>query len=203
MQKLDVQIPEEVLELVNVIQRTVGPEFEVTLAGGFLRDSYGNAPIKDIDIIVTPVKECALVCPEMEVYNAVQEASIQDWFCIENQVMTDYIESMKARNVSGLIMGQSPNLGNFECQLIIYGEHKSRAEVAADMDINICQVVMGPDGVVWATESFVYGFHNKVLTVLNGQDDEREAERIQRMLKKYPDFKVTNQTLSDLGGQND
>lgn len=191
MHRLHIKVPSEVLELVNVIQHTLGAEFEVTLAGGFLRDSYGGAAIKDIDIIVTPVKE--MEDPTSRVTTLVDLGYIQDWFYSSKVVPANYIETMASRGVHGLIMGQCPNLGNFECQLIVYGKPMSRPEVAADMDLNICQVIMGPDGEVWATSSFIYGFQYGVISVLNGQSDEREAERIERMLKKYPDFvDITN-----------
>lgn len=196
MQKLDVQIPEEVLDLVNVLQRTLGSEFEVTLSGGFLRDSYGNAPIKDIDIMVAPVRGETDVAV---IHDIIYDSYIADWFTGRSICNGDYIQGMEARGVQGIIMGECPNLGGFECQLIVYREPIERNAIAADMDINICQVVMGPDGVIWATEAFVYGFQYKLLTILNGQSDKREAERIERMLAKYPDFKVTNRTVSDLG----
>lgn len=196
MHKIDIEVPEEVLGLLKAIDKAVGTKYEVYLAGGFLRDSYGNAPIKDIDIMVVPKEHQGTATGD--VYGLVVDNYIMDWFAPEKLLYSEYLEGMSERGVDGLIMGSSPNLGGFETQLIVYANPMTPEEIASDMDLNICQIVMGVDGEVLATDAFVSGFQHKVITVLKGQSDEREKERVGRMLIKYPDFHVTKQTVSDL-----
>lgn len=199
MHKIDIEVPEGVLGLLRTIDKAVGAEFDVYLTGGFLRDSYGNAPIKDIDIMVIP-KE-AHENNTGEVMTRVVDAFIPDWFQPSQLLYADYLEGMSERGVDGLIMGFSPNLGNFETQLIVYGKPMSIQEVAEDMDLNICQIAMGVDGEVLATDAFVAGFQHQVITIMNGQSDSRERERVGRMMSKYPTFTATNPTVSDFSNK--
>lgn len=187
MYVVDLKIRAVVLELLKVLSETL-PTYDIYLAGGYLRDTFGDAPIKDLDIIVVP-KESA-VDPTSNVYWRVDTSCIRDWFRGTSVINSEYIEGMEARGVHGLLMGVSPNLDNMETQLIIYDHPMTHQEVAEDMDLNICQIAMDSHGLILATPEFVDGFAQRTIKVLNGQGEAREAERIQRMLKKYPKFSV-------------
>lgn len=189
MNKLNLLIPQGVIELVQAVQAAVGSEYNVVLAGGFLRDTFGGANVKDLDIMVSPVDPTNTLSVVGEVYGRVQDAYIMDWYVPHKLLYAEYIEGMSERGLDGLLMGKSPNL-EIDTQLIVYGQPMTPSQVAHDMDMNICQIVMTPDGDVWATDEFLEGFRTETIMVLRGQSDARETERTQRMLKKYPHFHV-------------
>jgi hypothetical protein len=190
MNKVNMLIPEGVIQLVQAVQTALGSDYQVVLSGGYLRDTFGGAPIKDIDIMISPVAG-TIISDNVtaDVYGLVQAACMMDWFCPHKLLIADYMEGMSERGLDGLLMGKSPNL-EIDTQLIVYGQPMTPEAVAYDMDMNICQIVMTPDGEVQATNAFLNGFRDESIKVLRGQSDKREEERVQRMLKKYPHFHV-------------
>lgn len=196
MNKLNLEIPHGVTQYLSVLQDALSPNFRVVLAGGFLRDSSKGVKPKDLDILVAPIDNIVMgvyddgVAIVDNVVQRVADAHIPDWFFGNRVLNCDYIEDMKKRGLVGLIMGECPNLDNMESQLIIYGKPMNPTQMAHDMDMNINQVVMLPDGTVWATDAFVYGMNYGLIKVLQDYSEERQNQRIGRMLSKYPTFKV-------------
>lgn len=188
MIKLDVVIPKGVQQLLQTLQAALGTEYEVTLAGGFLRDTFGGAPIKDIDIMIAPNRSTK---PEVGVLELLERACIPDWFNSDVIFPGDYLGALKSRGVESIVMGNCPNLDNIESQLIIYGKPMSRSEIAHDMDLNICQIIGFPKGDVYATQEFIDGFNTETIEVLQGKDNpDREKEHVERIGKKYPSFTI-------------
>lgn len=196
MQKLNLEIPRGITQYLSVLQDALSPNFRVVLAGGFLRDTFGGATPKDLDILVAPSDNivmgvyddgAAIVDTVMQ---RIADAHIPDWFFGNKLINCDYITDMKNRGLVGLVMGECPNLDNIESQLIIYGKPMNSTQMAYDMDMNINQVVMIPDGTVWATDAFCYGMTYGAIKMLHDYSESRQRIRIGRMLSKYPNFKV-------------
>lgn len=205
--------PDEIMHLLSELERVLAPSFQVTLAGGFLRDSFGHVDFKDIDILVTPTEahpvsfEC-LVPAVQQVDNLVCGLINPDLFTKINMVDGSYVANMDDRGVDGVILGGS-NEYNIEVQLIVYSEYKSRIQLAHDMDINICQIVMSPIGHLYASPAFVSGFKNQEIITLNPREPGLDHTRRLRMIDKYPEFKVVEplftikETVSDLSKRGD
>lgn len=194
MQKIDITVPEDIQRYVAVLQDVLGPSYTVCLAGGCLRDTLGGVKWKDLDILVAPSSDAVAEVVEgyitEDVEKRVFDACIPDWFITQDIINCDYIADMKHRGVAGLIRGEVPNIDNAETQLIIYGKAMTPAAMMVDMDMNINQVVMGADGVVYGSEAFVHGMHYGYIKILNHYDPIRELSRIARMRTKYPHFNV-------------
>jgi hypothetical protein len=186
MYRIDITIPDGVLDLMDALEGALDSKFAITLAGGFLRDTYGRSSIKDIDIMVTPLESSTDV---MEITALLEQANIPAWFWLDGGMVGEYVDALKSRGVSLILMGECPILNNTEVQLIVYGKPMTRKEIAYDMDINICQIVGNSQGDVYATPAFMHGFTYKYLEVLQGKDNlAREQERMDRIGKKYPKF---------------
>lgn len=189
MVKLDLKLPPSVLGLLQALRGALGPDFQISLAGGFLRDTFGGARIKDIDVLVSPMNE-GFTFNGQTIIDALDRACIPDWIQVTESLDATYLSGMQARGVKYLFMGKCPNRDNQETQLIVYDKVMGRKELAKDMDINICQIACDPDGNVVASEEFVDGFNKQYIQVLNGESDDREVERVQRMQGKYPEFRI-------------
>lgn len=201
MNNLNIEIPSPVLGLIRTLEKAVAPRYTLTLAGGFLRDTYGYRSIKDIDILVAPVDPTDTdTFHTSNVGDLIDAYDIPDLFSIESYVDGSYVANMGDRGVDGIVMGSSKAL-DIDVQLIVYDTPKTRVQLAHDMDINICQIVMSPSGSLYASPAFLSGFKNKEIVTINPRDAVLDLERRERMSKKYPEFSVvspTNTTVSVL-----
>ena len=183
-----ITISKEVHTVLAQLGAAFGPSHAVYLACGYLRDLFSNQNYgtditpKDLDFMVVPNEGFEDVDIEPILDSL-------DWsiFQAGTLVHADYIEDMANRGVERLQMGYSP-LAHMEAQLIIYRKHLAPDAVAHDMDINICQVAMDSYGYPYATDAFFAGFDHGFIQVLHDYSAERKAERVNRMLRKYPNF---------------
>lgn len=186
MNKINIEVPTELYGVLTEIECAVSPKYTIYVAGGFLRDTHGNRPIKDLDIMVVPVdpSDTGYIS---EVSTLVDKVA-SNIFYPENVIPSQYLEGMKSRGISGVLMGYCRGM-SMESQLIVYGKHMTEEDVANDMDINICQIVLGEYGRAICTDAFLEGFQSKTIEVLNGKDNlPREQERLDRIGRKYPEF---------------
>jgi hypothetical protein len=192
----NIKVPQGVMDLLADLDDALAPLFTVTLAGGFLRDTYGDRNIKDVDILVTPT----LCLPDGDMSKAVENltSNLNDGYQTIHTVDGNYLYNMRDRGVVGILMGFSKDLDK-EVQLIIYDEPKTPLELAHDMDINICQIVMDVQGTVTVTGAFTSGFENKEIITINQHEPALDEARRRRMKDKYPEFDVVlpaNHTLN-------
>lgn len=174
---------EQVKELLTIVNELADGEFTAYVAGGYLRDTLNGIQPKDIDIMVVPTGYGdawdfeSLVVDELYGYRTTK------LLLDECQYMSD----MKKRGVCGLFMG---NYKDIEVQFIVYNRALTQEEVTLDMDINLCQITMGADGIVIESDNFVTGFADSVISLHHEYSEKREKERLDRMLAKYPTFSV-------------
>ncbi len=167
------QIPVLWQEVLKDVQR-VFPS--AMIAGGALRDLFYNKPVKDVDIF------CNV------------EESPDDFDTLLMEVFPQLILTQGG--------GSSRYLGSTEGRLM-YGIYQLHIEGitfefivttpeacdVTEFDLSICQATY--DGnKVYLTDEFKATAETKIIKVCNINRADRQEERVQRILMKYPDFNV-------------
>ena len=183
-------IKEDVLEfLQKVAVKTEG--YDVYLGGGYLRDNYfqkynhkgdilTHSP-KDIDIFFIPNNEtssCELPTVEKTYIN----------YDIDARDIPNVRPNVK--HVRGLFEG---NLSTRDIQFIVYDKPLTMRQLAEDMDCNLNQIMYNvKTRLGYHTDAFYKGFEDKEIKMLHEFEVERMFGRIQRMIKKFPSFRVVH-----------
>lgn len=189
--KIKLEIAEDVKLLLQDIQQRLDGEFDVFIAGGYLRDLYCNKPIKDLDIFFVPcddkTKDVSYIPAKFYInYNK----------RLSNLTNTS---DMASRGVSQVIGLFNSKLSTPEVQFIVYGKHLTMQEVAKDMDMGINQIVYYHvrEGV-YATEAFIKGHEDKVIECLHEYDVVRTYDRYCRMEAKFSDYRAVGKPDHDV-----
>lgn len=181
----NLKLPEDVLDfLKEVDDLTKG--YDIYLGGGAIRDLYYNElnrphyliP-KDIDLFFVP--------------NGlhVQELPTIPRSYVNYDKSADEIPDMEERGVARVRGLFVPKLNISDVQFIVYKDFMSQRELAKDMDVNICQVMMSvKTGEMFATEDFYKGHEDEYIEMLHTFDFVRMAKRVARMKSKFPDYDV-------------
>lgn len=181
-EELIAKLPSEICDLLETLQnRSEG--YDVYIGGGCLADFYKDfnndlfehySP-KDIDVFFTPKKNASnLTLPTIP-------RSYVNYDLTENDIADD----MKARGVVSLRGLFVPSLNiTSDVQFIVYGDHLTQEELAADMDCNVNQV-MYSNGEWFHTEAFEDGHNRGVVMMLHTFSENRMARRLLRMQEKF------------------
>lgn len=194
-------ISDDVLLFINEIAHK-SKGYDVYLGGGYLRDLYHNningfkgklvwekfylgkviedQPIKpkDIDLFFVPNGE------------VVGELPISAKMYINYDVMAEDIPNVRenVKQVRGVFMKE---LSTCDIQFIVYDKPLSIDKLAEDMDCNINQVMYHPlTDTQYLTVNFIRGHKDKVIEMIHEFEHERMFGRIQRMMKKFPDYSI-------------
>jgi hypothetical protein len=194
MNNINLTIPQDVLDFLDVVvAKTKG--YHVYLGGGFLRDLYFNQVVnaatgrisdmkkvpKDLDIFFVPT-----------INDVPRELPTIVKSYINYDTLAEDIPDMEERGVAkvrGLFMS---NLSTKDVQFIAYDKYfTTELELAADMDMNINQIMYNPHSKEFiTTDEFVVGHNNKVIECLHQFDETRMYKRYQRMMAKFPDYTI-------------
>ena len=189
-------LPEDIKDFIEqVAEKTKG--YDVYLGGGYLRDIYWNhlngyrdwqnyhfgcdnqpKEPKDIDIFFIPIRDevkSLPVLPKMYINYDVPAVDIPN---VRENVA----------HVRGLFM---KDLSTHDIQFIVYDKAMSMKSLAEDMDINLNQVMYCPrKQTQYMTKDFITSHGNKIIKIMHEFELERMFGRIQRMMKKFPDYSV-------------
>ena len=139
-------LPQATQTFVRLVQKHLEGNYEVYIAGGYLRDLYCSQTKhmelepKDLDLILIPIVDK----PSLE--GVVDLSSVRG---IHNQYTKncDSDSDMNKRGVVKLIGLWTTLLDDiYDVQLIVYDKSLTPDELAADMDMNINQVVSYSNG---------------------------------------------------------
>lgn len=181
----NLKLPEDVLDfLKEVDDLTKG--YDIYIGGGAIRDLYYNElnrphylTPKDIDLFFVP--------NELHV----QELPTIPRSYVNYDKSANEIPDMEERGVARVRGLFVPKLSISDVQFIVYKDFMSQRELAKDMDVNICQVMMSvKTGEMFATEDFYKGHEDEYIEMLHTFDFVRMAKRIARMKAKFPDYDV-------------
>ncbi|ATN93488.1 hypothetical protein [Pseudoalteromonas phage J2-1_QLiu-2017] len=171
----------------DIIERIkdYNPDFDVYIAGGYLRDLYcGKEFYSDVDIFLSPKDNAkrTVVIPA--------EYQADDNFNFDASGNTDLsyrgIGEIKAFKVHYLGGGFPVDA---EVQLIMYNRPMSVKEICFDMDYNVNQIVYDTHfHKTFVSSAFKEAFDKKILVNLHDYDIKRKFERASRMAAKFPDF---------------
>lgn len=177
---MSLAIPQEWQDVLKQVQE-VFPS--AIIAGGALRDLMHGKPIKDVDIFI-PV-HLDYVGNMDNVYEAIWDMFAGEDIIIDPDSQYGIHKPQEAdRDLYAIF--KLNRRSKFDLILC-----KPEAAVITTFDINICQITY--DGKVTRfTGAYAYGFLTRTLKVMNVNRTDRNQKRIQRMLDKYPDFKVEN-----------
>lgn len=201
-------LPEDIKHFVKEVSRK-SKGYDVYLGGGCLRDVYYNKlndfgtgtcwlqyfmnegldnqpkQPKDLDIFFIP-----------QIKDDVQELPILPKMYINYDVPAGDIPNVRenVKHVRGLFM---KDLSIRNVQFIVYDKAMGIKNIAEDMDCNINQVMYDPlTESQYMSEEFISSHNNKVVKMLHDFEPERMFGRIQRMMIKFPDYKVEH-NISD------
>jgi len=202
-------LPNDIKKFVEeVSSKTKG--YEVYLGGGLLRDLYfnhlngfgskdcwlhyfmgegiDNQPMKpkDIDLFFIPINDYyekqLPILPKMYINYDVPAKDIPN--------VRENVE-----HVRGLFM---KDLSVRDIQFIVYDKPLSIVELAEDMDCNLNQVMYHPlSGCQYTSKEFIISHKDKVIKMLHEFEPERMFSRIQRMMKKFPNYTVEHNISSE------
>tara|TARA_R110000850_G_C9927482_1_gene461881 strand:+ start:655 stop:1302 length:648 start_codon:yes stop_codon:yes gene_type:complete len=189
---IEAYIAGDIKELLKGIQEEVIGKFTVYLGGGLLRDGYCGKTPKDVDIVFIP-----------HLGNEGIEVSYlpKKFYCNYNKRVSEMSNTsdMQARGVTQVVGLFNSRLSTPEVQFIVYEKHLTMEELAADFDINICQVVWSPlEDVFYATDAFIKGHKRKIIECLHDYDKVRTYDRYCRMEAKFSDYQVVGKPSSSV-----
>jgi hypothetical protein len=150
----------------------------VMIAGGALRDLHHGVAIKDLDIFI---------------YGPVTEGNVLFELPVDWALDYSVIAGESSAPMRGIAAVANYITGNAEhINLISAPELPDFETVLKRMDFGICQIGMGKDGIVKATQAYLDDFNGDSFTYQdNGYADaEQSWVRWNRLKVKYPDHKL-------------
>lgn len=79
-----------------------------------------------------------------------------------------------------------------ELNLIRLGHAHDLESILTRMDIGLCQIGMGSDGRLHATQAYLDDVQARRVTVLHSPEAPSDFDHIERVARKYPDFQLVN-----------
>jgi hypothetical protein len=197
------KIPADWQAVLQKIQ-TVYPS--AIIAGGALRDLYHGKPVKDVDIFIS-VNEW-----DDEVIESGRDEfdNFEDFLSEQAQVYKEQVKITKALGLKDLIKIKFASLygrdGNLPRDVMAVYRYRfndlpyeiifvKQEEVYKNpvqntiswFDLSICQI--GYDGVnIYSTNAYLETTRTKVIRIMNVNRKDRQANRMDRMLSKYPEY---------------
>ena len=169
------QIPSEWKEVLSKVQ-SVFPG--AVIAGGALRDLHYGTPIKDVDIFC-PVDQCPdglFDAPLSSVFG--YDLLLHKSSCYGRNDIPDADRTIYA--IYGL------NNHEYDYDIIVAAPLECQIKT---FDLSICQISF--DGSrIKTSEEYDRTREDKVIRVLNINRTDRQRNRVERMLVKFPDFAV-------------
>lgn len=164
-------------EWKDVLSKVQGVFPGAIIAGGALRDLEYGKPIKDVDIFC-PVVEC-----KDGLYDDELEAILPG---IELMLASLYgREANLERRIHAVYEHSTPE---WKYDLVILDKVESEID---RFDLSICQISY--DGSILRTSpAYQQTLADKNIYVMNINRPDRQAERIERVLQKFPDFKIVH-----------
>lgn len=214
-------IPQEWKKFLSIIQLKFP---SAIIAGGALRDTICDNPVKDVDIFISDLDPNFILCFE-------EQKKIADLFGIEfigteekstrdHLKMVHNIKSLKQRKQKELMIvsrdyaqGESEMNSLLESFInyiidikhngvmyqLIFVEAEPISYVYTNFDFGICKVYYDGEDLV-VTEEFWYDFENKQLTISGKQGSGQMLHTLfvhrPNLIKKFPNWKVVIDDLS-------
>lgn len=171
-------IPSEWRDVLREVQE-VFPS--AVIAGGALRDSMWDKPVKDVDILV-PVTFDYIGSLDAA-YEAVWNMFSGQDIVLDSQ--SQYGVKCKEDEDRDLYAIFKLTRG-YKYDIILCTPDAARIET---FDINICQISYDARKLLF-TGDYAHGFLTRQIKVVNVNRTDRNAARVQRLLEKYPNFTV-------------
>jgi len=163
------------------------------LAGGAVRDTYHNRPIKDFDIFV-PAETLADID-----FTTLEPAFGPGW-SYSHHIPEEYFEGNMAEECGPIAVFEHANNYSFdkgwvpEIQLIGLKAREGREwgpeAVLGRIDIGLCRALMHARGGITFADDFGHDADNLLLTIVDQRDPERSLKRAKRIQEKYPEFTI-------------
>ena len=185
---MKVEIPEDVQAFIDeVVSKSEG--CKIYIAGGYIRDLYLGMEPKDVDVFIIPQPG----------------ARAQPWTPVKGYTnyhkMAGEIPDMQDRGVHSVKGVWYSKMSTSDVQFIQYERHMSIEELAADMDMNICQIAWCPEtGKLVPTVDFMDGHKEGFIECLHDYDIHRQFSRYERMEAKFPDYTTVGKPDLDHDG---
>lgn len=188
-------VPEHWHEMLRRMQEGGFPE--AIIAGGALRDRDNHKPVKDVDIFVRKpdnVEGSIKAMVEKAVGTAAKHVVID--FEDGTGIESDSAETYDLHEMGVFAVYQFEWYATTFEIIVIAGpsaECDFEKWVIDDFDIGLCQIWWTGHGVPKTTISYVMDQRNRSLTILKAPTDKalaRTRKRIERLLVKYPGYKV-------------
>lgn len=167
--------------MFKVLERVQRHYPKAFIAGGALRDIHYNKPVKDVDIFIPTYKG---VWAETLIDVLKEEFKDCDVMVKAHSI---YMDSNLADSrflplvLEVIVKGQSYD--------IIFIEASGLPEVVEYFDLSICQIAHNGT-TMYQSQAFKDTEKTGIITIQNINREDRQASRIARILKKYPEFKV-------------
>ncbi len=174
-----VELDKNILDLAKYIAMN-STGYKVYIGGGMPRDVMLGVTPKDIDLFFVPEEG-------MDEYMLCDKHPMLHF---SYRMETNDTQSLYQRGVEQLIGFKTPLMSVKELQFIVYGASLTAQELAEDMDIGICQIMLDVlTGQWYVSDNFKKDVVNKEIRCYHKYDKWRMIERFERMEKKYPAFK--------------
>jgi hypothetical protein len=177
------EVPLSYLSVIRLVEMVTGTP--VFLAGGAVRDTMHGVEVKDLDVFLSYTKEA---------FDTIVFA-FQN--CHRYQMITaetaDYMTMSEVQAVLGY------DLPNIQVNIIFLKEGVpcTLHDVITRCDFGLCQIGCDVDGKVLYTEAFLTDAVNKTFTNTRFGDEPRALNRFDRLVKKYPGYRLINATQDD------
>ena len=155
---------------------------EAFIAGGYLRDTLLNKPVKDIDVFMIPARLLDFDMDEalLLAHDENMEVDMENVYeTIDNTINDDIC--MVANKVVGNI--------RYPYNFIFLNQHVSPQAVLDSFDFGICQIGIDENMEVITTPEFWKDSLDKTYTLLKWRSEERKKFRIAKMSEKFFDYK--------------
>lgn len=159
------------------------------IAGGALRDLDHERHVKDVDIFC-PVSEESFVDVE-SIDEKYYSMLVEKFPLITLKAVSTYGRSDLQRQIYAVYNVTDDTGMVYEIIIIVA---KDEVAIIEMFDLSICQI--GYDGqLIYRTKAYDDGKLDKVIRVMNVNRCDRQNNRMDRMLEKYPDY--TGERLPD------
>jgi hypothetical protein len=156
---------------------------DAVLAGGAVRDTLNNKPVKDIDIFVGP----AVTVEDLRKFD--------DGLQWTSQFSASTVEAYKqffGDELVEVIKGYDPNsISTPQVQVIVMKQPVTLASALSSADFGFCQVGLQRNSLgIFATQAFMDDQLNNTATLTRSRrhkNFERSFDRASRLREKYPE----------------
>lgn len=170
------------------------------IAGGCIRDTLLNQPVKGIDIFITRSQWLSDTFDEAENDNSLSswwnEIAVREGWILEHKADTEYEFQEKAtgRDIVGVYSYKHPEI-DVPYNIIVMDGDKPSKEILGEFDFGICQIGINAYGLSTVRKEFVDDLANKTLTATRDQPQEQRQMRLARLQEKFPLYKYISDTI--------